>query len=282
MSQRGGWAEARHLGGSLPEVLRSLAGGTLYGETWGDGPPAVMALHGWGRTHADFAASLGPDSSPHPDPAPGQLSTVAPDLPGFGATPAPPEAWGSVQYAAAVARLLDEVVGPRPGPGLVLVGHSLGGRVAVRLAAARPELVRALVLTGAPLIPRAGRARRPPAAYRVARAMHRAHLVGDARMDRARQRYGSADYRAAQGVMRDVLVRLVNERYEDALAALDCPVELVWGDDDPDVPVESARALAGSIAGANLRLCPGAGHLLPLTAPAELRGAVDRALARAS
>ena len=39
--------------------------------------------------------------------------------------------------------------------------------------------------------------------------------------------------------MRDVLVRLVNERYDDALSALRCPVELVWGDDDPDAPVES-------------------------------------------
>jgi pimeloyl-ACP methyl ester carboxylesterase len=181
-----------------------------------------------------------------------------------------------------VAGVLEEVLegAQPPGTGLVVVGHSLGGRVAVRLAAARPELVRALVLTGAPLVPRAGRARRPPLSYRAARAMHRAHLLGEARMERARLRHGSADYRAAQGVMRDVLVRLVNERYDDALSALECPVELVWGDDDTDVPVQSARALAAAIPHAQLTLCPGAGHLLPLTAPSELRAAVERALAR--
>jgi pimeloyl-ACP methyl ester carboxylesterase len=177
-----------------------------------------------------------------------------------------------------VARLLDEV--QSPGPGLVVVGHSLGGRVAVRLAAARPELVRALVLTGAPLVPRAGGSRRPPAAYRVVRALHRGHLLSDARLEEARRRHGSADYRAAQGVMRDILVRLVNERYDDTLSALRCPVELVWGDDDTDVPVQSARALAERIPQAHLTLCAGAGHLLPLTAPAELRAAVQRALAR--
>jgi pimeloyl-ACP methyl ester carboxylesterase len=110
--------------------------------------------------------------------------------------------------------------------------------------------------------------------------MHRAHLLGEARMERVRRRYGSADYRAAQGVMRDVLVRLVNERYDDALSALECPVELVWGDDDTDVPVQSARALAAAIPHAQLTVCPGAGHLLPLTAPSELRAAVERALAR--
>jgi len=253
-------------------VLRSLAGGLLYGETWGEGPPVVVALHGWRRTHGDFASSLGPAA------AQGALPTLAPDLPGFGATPAPTGPWGSGEYAAAVAQLLEDTVGLGAAP--VVVGHSLGGRIAVRLAAARPELVGALVLTGAPLVPRAGGRRRPPLAYRTARALHRARLVGDATMERARRRYGSPDYRAAQGVMRDVLVRLVNERYDDALAALRCPVELVWGDDDAQAPVETARTLEQTISTARLTLCPGAGHLLPLTAPLELRAAVERALAR--
>ncbi len=233
----------------------------------------MVALHGWCRSHADFAASLGPSASPGP------LSTLAPDLPGFGATPAPPVPWGSVEYAEALAPLLEEAVGP--GPGLVVVGHSLGGRIAVRLAAARPELVSALVLSGAPLVRRPGGSRRPPAAYRAVRTLRRAHLVSEARMDRARQRHGSADYRATQGVMRDVLVRLVNEHYDDSLSALHCPVELVWGGADTEVPVDSARALADAIPQARLTLCPGVGHLLPSTAPVELRAAVDRALVRA-
>ena len=257
-------------------MLRSLAGGTLYGETWGEGPPEVLALHGWRRSYGDFAPSLGPAAPGGP------LATLAPDLPGFGATPPPPVVWGSPEYAAAIARLLEDTEGPEGtgrGPGLVVVGHSLGGRIAVRLAAARPELVRALVLTGAPLVPRPGPARRPPLAFRAARLAHRAHLVGGARMERARQRHGSADYRAAQGVMRDVLVRLVNERYDDAVSQLRCPVELVWGDDDTEAPLESARALAAAIPQAHLTVCPGAGHLLPLTRADELRGAVERALA---
>jgi pimeloyl-ACP methyl ester carboxylesterase len=183
-----------------------------------------------------------------------------------------------------VAGALDDLVGPPPGPGsgLVVVGHSLGGRVALRLAVARPDLVSALVLTGAPLVARAGGRRRPPTGFRVARALHRAHLVGDGTMERARRRHGSADYRAAEGVMRDVLVRLVNERYDDDVSRLRCPVELVWGDDDADVPTDVARALAAAIPQAHLTLCPGAGHLLPITAPTELRAAVERALARRS
>jgi len=254
-------------------MLRSLAGGTLFGETWGEGPPVVVALHGWRRSHSDFAPVLGPDAPG------GALASVAPDLPGFGATPPPASAWGSPQYAAAVARLLEGDGGP-PGPPVV-VGHSLGGRVAVALAAARPELVGALVLSGAPLLARPG-ARRPPVAgaFRAVRALHRIGLVGEARMERARRRYGSADYRAAEGIMREVLVRLVNERYDDQLAALRCPVELVWGDDDAEAPLAVARSIADRVRGSVLTVCPGAGHLTPLTVPAHLRAAVDRALAR--
>jgi pimeloyl-ACP methyl ester carboxylesterase len=244
----------------------------MYGETWGEGPPVVLVLHGWRRTHADFAASMGP-AAPG-----GALRTLAPDLPGFGATPDPPVPWGSDQYAAAVAELLRSGDGPGPGAGVVVVGHSLGGRIAVKLAAAHPELVAALVLTGAPLV-RNGRPRTPPAAFRVARALHRAGLVSDDRMERERRRRGSADYRAAEGVMREVLVRLVNEDYGEALAALRCPVELVWGADDTEAPLSVAHAIAAAVPHAALTVCAAAGHLTPLTAPDELRAATERALA---
>ncbi|MHB8681974.1 MAG: alpha/beta fold hydrolase [Acidimicrobiales bacterium] len=261
-------------------MLRSLAGGALFGEAWGPAPPQVLAFHGWARTHADFAPALGEAGRTGPAALPELPGVLAVDLPGFGATPAPPEPWGTAEYAAAVARLLQGDVADVPAP-TVVVGHSFGGRVAVVLAASRPELVRALVLTGVPVLPRPGGGRRPPVAYRAVRALHRAGLVGEERMERARRRHGSADYRQAQGVMRDVLVRVVNERYDDALARLSCPVELVWADDDIEAPLSVAEALAERVAGAELTRCPGAGHLLPLTAPEALRRAVARALERA-
>jgi pimeloyl-ACP methyl ester carboxylesterase len=253
-------------------MLRSLAGGVLFGEVWGMSPPSVVALHGWKRTHVDFSAVLGP-AAPG-----GALPSVAPDLPGFGATPAPSEAWGSAEYAEAVARLIQDTDGPA-GP-VVVVGHSLGGRVAATLAAKRPDLVKALVLTGAPLFPRTGFRSRTPAAFRVMRTLGRAGLASEERMERARQRYGSADYRSAEGVMREILVRLVNETYDEVLGVLRCPVELVWGEADSDAPLSVAERISDRLPQAVLTVCRGAGHLIPLECPAELRAAVERAMAR--
>lgn len=248
-------------------MLRSLGGGALFGEQWGPEPPAVVALHGWRRTHRDFAGVLGPAGPGGP------LAALALDLPGFGASPPPPEAWGSARYAEAVAKVVDADAGGGP---VVVVGHSFGGRVGLLLAATRPDLVRGLVLTGAPVAPHPGPPVRPPRPFRLARRLHRLGLLGDAAMERARQRHGSEDYRLAEGVMRQVLVTVLAERYGDALDALACPLELVWADDDTAAPLAGAEAVAAAVPGARLTVCPGAGHLVPLTAPAELRAAVER------
>jgi pimeloyl-ACP methyl ester carboxylesterase len=97
-------------------------------------------------------------------------------------------------------------------------------------------------------------------------------------MEALRQRHGSTDYRAAEGVMRQVLVRVVNESYEDVLGVIRCPVTLVWGDDDAEVPVDVARVAARGLDDSRLVVLPGAGHLTPLSVPVALRDAVVECL----
>ncbi len=223
----------------------------------------MLALHGWRRDHSDFSLLLR-------EPTP--LSAVAVDLPGFGGTPAPAEAWGSADYAEALVPLLEKMSAP-----CVVLGHSFGGRVAVHLGAAHPEAVRALVLTGVPLYPPSGRRAKPPLVYRSVRRLRRAGLLSEDRMELFRQRYGSADYRAASGVMRGTLVRLLAEDYEPPLRALRCPVELVWGDADSEAPLEVAERACTTLGGScRLTVVHGAGHMTPLTAPRGLRAALER------
>jgi pimeloyl-ACP methyl ester carboxylesterase len=247
-------------------VLRTFADGRLFGTVTGSEPPRVLALHGWARTHRDFDAVVaGTGEAP--------LSAVALDLPGFGASPPPPEAWGAAAYAEAVGAVLEDMGSP-----VVVLGHSFGGRVALHLAVQRPDLVGALVLTGVPLLhPLARRARTAPA-YKVLRRLHRLGVVSDDRMEAARQRYGSEDYKAAQGIMRQVHVRSVNETYEEQLDVVRCPVHLVWGSDDTAAPLEMVERAAARLADGDLTLFPGVGHMTPLLIPAQLRAAVAACL----
>jgi pimeloyl-ACP methyl ester carboxylesterase len=242
-------------------MLTSFAGATLFGESYGAGTPWVLALHGWRRDHRDFDAVLA---------SPG-IDAVALDLPGFGSAPAPDDVWGTPEYAGAVAAILDEMAAQ-----VVVLGHSFGGRVAVHLAANRPDRVAGLVLSGVPFHRRFGARSKPPLRLRMARTMAAHGMVGQDRLEELRQRYGSDDYRAASGVMRDILVRTLAEDYDDALAAVQCPVELVWGDNDTAAPLAVAQQVQQELPDARLVVCDGAGHLTPLTVPDALRAAIGR------
>lgn len=246
-------------------VLKSFADGRLFGGTWGTGTSTVLALHGWRRDHRDFEGMFG---SGHD----GDIGAVAPDLFGFGATPPPPEPWGTEDYARHLLPLFDDrdLLADR----IVLVGHSFGGRVAVRLWGLAPERIDRLVLTGVPLLDRAGRRARPPGGYRALRLAHRLGLVGDARLEAARQRHGSPDYRAAEGVMRAIFVKVLAEQYTADVASITCPVDLVWGENDTEVPVEVAVRAEPVFPAARLTTLPGVGHLVPTEAPEALRDAV--------
>lgn len=239
--------------------LTSFGGGTLFGVRHGQGRPWVLALHGWQRSHRDFDAVL--DS----------LDAIALDLPGFGATPAPPEAWSTAEYAAAIEPILDEMAET-----VVVLGHSFGGKVSVHLAAAHPDRVSAQILTGVPLTRPPGPRRRAPRSFRVGRALHRAHFISDGRMESLRMKYGSTDYRNAVGVLRPILVKSVNEDSLGPLATFPNPVELIWGDADDEIPPVVAEIAVKSCARGRLEIVPKATHLMPQTATATLRSVLLR------
>lgn len=245
-------------------ALRSYADGALFAEVFGEGPPRVLALHGWGRRARDFATSLD------------RIPAIAPDLPGFGASPSPGEVIGAHGYAEIVSRLLPEF---EHAP--LVVGHSFGGRVAVCLAASRPDEVGPLILTGAPLV-RTEPFIKPALSYRLARILNRLGVLSDERLEEEKKKRGSADYRAASGVMRDILVKVVNESYEHQLTGLRSQVLLLWGERDEEVPIETAISardlMTGAGVPARIEVLIGAGHHIPVERPAELREAVEELL----
>lgn len=246
-------------------MLHAYASGTIFGEPAGSEPFSVLALHGWGHDHHDFDQLFA-------NWLPTDISALAVDLPGFGATPAPLEPWGSEDYARSLESLFGLFV-DRP----VLIGHSFGGKVALQLAVLYPERFAGLVLTGVPLIAHATKAR-TAIHYRLIRTLTRYGLLGERRLEQARQRYGSADYRAVEGVMREILVRSVNESYETALAQVMIPVEMVWGERDTAAPLAQAREAAARFAQANLTVVDAQGHMTPTQSPQPLGAAIGRLL----
>ena len=119
------WNERKHMvdvGGS----------GIAYVEIAGR-EPALLLVHGFTDTSRSFSL-LAPHLAGR--------RLVIPDLPGHGASPAGMHEVTPAGFAEALAGLIDGLKLDRP----VIVGHSLGGMIAIELAARRPELVGGLVL----------------------------------------------------------------------------------------------------------------------------------------
>jgi pimeloyl-ACP methyl ester carboxylesterase len=162
------------------------------------------------------------------------------DLPGFGEAPAPPPDWDTVQYARLVRDYLDAHV----ERGAIVVGHSFGGRIAVRLAGAAVPQVRGIVMIGVPGLPQPKLSRR-----RLRRLWIRSlrklavafrPVIGSRFLDWHTRRFASRDYLAA-GSLRPVFVRVVNEDLTEAARRIACPALLLWGTDDRETPVWIAQ-----------------------------------------
>ena len=214
------------------------------------------------------------------------IGVLAPDLPGHGAAPVVHD-WPST---------VDQVVERlEPAGRLPLMGYSQGGRVALGVAAARPDLVRHLVLVStSPGIPDdADRATRRARDSKLAAHIERVGterfvaewvsltmFQGMARRDddwrerdlELRRTNGAVGLAAAlrsygTGVMPYLM---------DDLANLDCPVTVVVGSDDE--PYRERSFDMARAASATLHVVGGAGHALVAEAPYELANIVREVL----
>lgn len=215
------------------------------------GSPALIALHGW-RQNLD---SLRPIAEHLGDLAEIHLL----DLPGFGGSEPPPSSWGTADYANAIAGYLDEHRIARAD----FLGHSYGGKTAMKLASTRPDLVRRLVLidvSGLPGRPPLGRRLKIRGVKALRSVLKLLEKFGIPLYTRwFIPRFASADYKAA-GPLREVFVRVVNEDLTPDIRTIKVPTLLLWGELDRDTPLEMAHRLSELIPGSKLITLPGKDH----------------------
>ncbi len=207
-----------------------------------DAPP-VLVLHGWGAS-IDAVRSI-------VDGLAGKLEVVAVDLPGFGESAEPPEAWDVGAYARFVLELCDELGLER----FSLVGHSFGARIGIVIGATEPERIARMVLTGAAGL----KPRRKPSYYgkvAVAKAGRAVGAVGgDAGrrlQDRMRRKVASQDWLDATEAMRGTFRLVIAEDLSPHLPQIRASTLLLWGTQDDDTPLWMGREMEAAIPDAAL------------------------------
>ena len=200
------------------------------------------------------------------------------DLPGFGESAEPPAPFSIHDYADFVLAYMDHHGLERAH----IFGHSLGGRIGLVLGAKQAGRVNKMALSNC-----AGIKTKPSMAARARLQLYQTirgslHAIGARAMsDDLRQlynrRYASADYRNASPVMRQTLIKVVNQDLLGLAGSIAAPTILIWGDRDQDTPLWMGEALENAIPDAALITHQGAGHYAYLDFPDET-AAIMRAL----
>jgi len=244
--------------------------------------PAVVFLHGIGGDGTSWLQDLEALSS--------RYRAVAWDMPGYGGSPALPE-----MTFPALAGALKDLLGTLGVDRAHLVGHSIGGMVALDFAARFPERVASLVLYAtSPAFGKADgdwqreflKARLAPLdagkrMVEIAPAIVES-LVGDnpdaqgiTRATAAMGKVPEAAYRAAMGC-------LVTFDRRDALAGIAVSTLVLAGERDDNAPAGMMARMAAKIPEARFEVIPGAGHLAHFEQSAAFREILDGFLEQTS
>ena len=240
-----------------------------------DAPPVVL-LHGLGATNASMLPVLADLAHDH--------RVLAPDVPGSGSSAAPASPYSSAWFAAWLAEF-QAVTASR---GAVLVGNSLGGRIALEAGLAHPAQVRALVLLApspafrrlreyVPVVrllpPELARLPVPELSHRLVVEVLRGMMSVpdrlpcswyDAAADEAVRVYRSAGHRVAfLSAARQIYLEEAHGRrgFWDRLTGLVPPALFVWGDRDRLVPASFARHVQDVLPGAASLVLEDCGHV---------------------
>jgi pimeloyl-ACP methyl ester carboxylesterase len=229
----------------------------------GSGDTAIVFVHGWSAFKEIWWSAL-LALAPY-------AHGFAPDLPGHG---------GSVQHPAGgmaeIAGCLADFCAARGLPKVTLVGHSMGGNIAVELALARPDLVQRLMLVNPALqgsaMPGFTRSYlRPDHGWLALRAsIALANQISQFSTAIPHQHGGGMVIPIVRrlGYMArhdpELLHRLLGAMFRNPLLPrlplITQPTLMIAGQLDPLVPVQLTRQAARAIPGAKLQLMPRAAH----------------------
>lgn len=231
----------------------NICGLNIEYTTFGEGETPVLLLHGWGSSFDVYKGIMSALAD--------RCRFFAVNFPGCGNSQVMSQSWDIDDYCRFVLEFMKAVGIENP----ILIGHSHGGRVALKLAATGqvnpPKIV---LLDSAGLIPKKSFSQKFRAyQFKTIKKALTLPIVKNYTqnlLDRARRHYGSADYNAAPQVLRETLVKLVNTDIRELLPSISCPTLLIWGENDTATPLSDAKIIESLIPDAGLCVIKGTGH----------------------
>ena len=195
----------------------------------------VVLVHGWGSNITLFESAINLLSA--------KYRVIAPDMPGFGESDEPKAPWNVDNYVDFVVKFLNKFDVKKAA----FLGHSFGGRVIIKMFEnGNPpfEIDKIILVDSAGVKPKKNLKQKVKIrTYKMGKAVLNfapvKKLFPDA-LHKFQSKSGSADYNAASPVMRQTLVRVVNEDLTHIFPKVTPSTLLVWGKNDTATPVSDA------------------------------------------
>jgi len=213
----------------------------------------VLILHGWGCCIDTVMPIFNHLKN--------RFKVYAIDLPGHGKSDLPNEVWNSYDYADKTKKFIDAMNMKE----VILIGHSHGGRISIILANKYHELVKKMILVdSAGLIPkRTLKYYLKVYSFKSLRFLYTKALFwtdSKEKMEKFYKKFGSTDYRESSGIMRKVMVRVVNDDLSPLLKGIKASTLLIWGRDDDATPLYMGEIMEREINDSGLVVLDNAGH----------------------
>jgi len=220
----------------------------------------ILILHGWGSSSEKWQKVRDLLSK-------NNFQVIVPDLPGFGKNPAPFKPWDIDNYVEWVKDFIETQKLEK----FFLLGHSFGGRIAIKLAIKYPEKIEKLILvSSAGIKPKPNFILRFSAFFAFVKKFRWLPGFFFAREIFYKYILRRTDYLKAKGIMRETFKKVIKEDLAYCLSHIKIPTLIIWGNKDKMTPVSDAYIINRKIKNSKLKLLKDTGHAPHLECPEKL------------
>lgn len=225
----------------------------------------ILLLHGWAK---DMTGSRYAGACTLLEKA--GYTVFAPDLPGFGNNPLPQAALVFEDYIVFVKTFIEKTMKAKK---VILIGHSFGGRMAIRFSARYPDMVEKLILADASGVPQKLTPKKQVLSL-ASRMLKPLFVIPPfsfffqfARKILYRT-IGEMDYYKA-GNLTQTFKNVYQVSIMDDLPKVSAPTLIVWGEKDMFTPIQDGKIMHEGIKNAKFAIIQDASHKLPYEKPTE-------------
>jgi pimeloyl-ACP methyl ester carboxylesterase len=203
----------------------------------GNGETFVFLLHGWASSCEVYNNIIPVIAA--------KYTVIAADLPGMGKTPEPSSPWNVTDYA----KWFEKFIKSFGAENIILFGHSFGGRVIIKLTSFTDINIEKIVLIDSAGIKpkKTFKAKVKQRMFKIAK-----HLLPKKKVDEMRKKMSSQDYNNASPLMKQVLIKTVNEDLTHHLPEIKAETLLFWGENDTATPLSDGQLMEKLIPNAGL------------------------------